>query len=90
MAGKQHKNLLGRMVEVTWDDPTAWTNEDLRDTKLSRCISWGILREARSDYIVLQTAKYESSALGDFTTINVGCVVNVKVYRPRRHLPESD
>ena len=79
--GKKYKKLVGKMVEVDWKDPTGFVNESLREVKLSKCTSIGILREIKEDYIILQTSKYEDSESGDYTSINKGCITALREYR---------
>jgi len=82
MAGRKYKRLEGKMVEVEWEDPSGFINEELSDVKLSKCTSWGILKEAKSNCIILQTSKYKDSESGDYTTINNGCITALRAYQP--------
>ena len=43
-AGRRYKRLIGKMVEVDWKDPTGFVNENLREVRVSKCTSIGILR----------------------------------------------
>ena len=82
MAGRKYSKLLGKMVEVEWEDPSGYINENLRDVKLSKCTSWGLLKELKKNCIILQTSKYEDSESGDYTTINTGCITALRAYQP--------
>ena len=79
--GRKCKKLVGKMVEVDWKDPTGFVNENLREVKLSKCTSTGILREIKEDYVILQTSKYEDSESGDYTSITIGCITALREYR---------
>ena len=79
--GRKYKKLVGKMVEVDWKDPTGFVNENLREVKLSKCTSTGILREIKEDYVILQTSKYEDSESGDYTSITIGCITALREYR---------
>ena len=79
--GRKYKKLIGKMVEVDWKDPTGFVNENLREVKLSKCTSIGILREIKEDYIILQTSKYEDSESGDYISITMGCITALREYK---------
>ena len=78
--GRRYKRLMGKMVEVDWKDPTGFVNENLREVKVTKCTSIGILREVKEDYIILQTSKYENSESGDYTAIALGCITALREY----------
>lgn len=80
-AGRRYKRLIGKMVEVDWKDPTGFVNENLREVRVSKCTSIGILREIKEDYIILQTSKYEDSESGDYTSITIGCITALREYK---------
>jgi hypothetical protein len=87
MAGKGYSSLIGRMVTCEWDDPSGFINEYLKDARLSKCTTWGILKEVREDCVVIQTSRYEecpkceTSEHGDYTVVALGCVTALRVYK---------
>jgi len=84
MAGTRYKKLMGKMVEVEWEDPCGYIGEDLREVELAKCVSWGILKESKENSVILQTSKYEDSESGDYTIINTGCITALRAYSPHK------
>ena len=86
MGGAAYKKLSGKMVECVWADPSGFINEDLSEVRLSKCTTWGILKEVRGDCIVIQTSSYEgalspNSEHGDYTVITKGCITTLREYK---------
>ena len=87
MAGRKDSKLIGKMVSCEWDDPSGFINEYLNDAKLSKCTTWGILKEVKEDCVVIQTSRYEgckdceTSEHGDYTVVALGCITALRVYK---------
>jgi len=68
------KSYLQKRVAVTWDDPSAYINEDLSEVKLSECISEGTLVVLDKERLILRTSLYTGSEVGDYTIIHPSLV----------------
>lgn len=73
------KKWIGKIVAVTWLDPSGYINSDLSEVKLSPCVSIGILICADAEKVILRTSKYDDSNVGDYTVIVRGCCVDFKL-----------
>jgi len=72
-------NLFGKRVSVTWLDTQGFINEDLADVILAECKSEGTLLGFDKEKLILRTALYTGTPIGDYTAIAVGCVVEVSL-----------
>jgi hypothetical protein len=72
-------NLFGKRVSVTWLDTQGFINEDLADVILAECKSEGTLLWFDKEKLILRTALYTGTSIGDYTAIAVGCVVEVSL-----------
>ena len=67
------KSWIGKIVSVTWLDPSGFINADISEVKLSICVSVGTLISANEEVVILRTAKYIDSDVGDYSIIVRGC-----------------
>lgn len=74
------KSWIGKMVIVTWEDPSGFINSDLSEVKLSTCESMGILISFDAHRLILRTSKYEGSDVGDYTAITMGCCSEIRLF----------
>ena len=73
------KKWIGKIVAVTWLDPSGFINSDLSEVKLSPCVSIGTLICADDEKVVLRTAKYSDSNVGDYSVIVRGCCTDFRL-----------
>jgi len=73
------KKWIGKIIAVTWHDPTGFINSDITEVKLSPCVSIGILICADNEKVILRTAKYADSTVGDYSVIARGCCTDFKL-----------
>jgi|TARA_Y100000310_G_C20701549_1_gene830415 hypothetical protein len=73
------KSWIGKIVAVTWLDPSGFINSELAEVKLSSCVSIGTLICADEKKVILRTAKYLDSDVGDYSIITRGCCTRFEV-----------
>ena len=68
------KSYINRRCSITWDDPSAFINDDLSEVKLSECVSEGTLVVLDKERLILRTSLYTGSQVGDYTIIHPSLV----------------
>jgi len=70
---------IGSRIKITWDDVCAFTNQELRTVKPSRCWTEGILVKATKDMIVVASSQYDDQETGDYTVFpRNGYIVSIR------------
>lgn len=70
---KPLKSWVGKIVSVTWSDPSGYINSELSEVKLSVCVSIGTLISYDDEKVILRSSKYEGSDVGDYSILATGC-----------------
>lgn len=73
------ESLKGSRVCVTWMDPAGYINSELNEVELAECKSEGIVAGIDSQMVVIRSAVYTGTETGDYTSIPIGCITEVKV-----------
>tara|TARA_R100001086_G_C11698815_1_gene220779 strand:+ start:194 stop:469 length:276 start_codon:yes stop_codon:yes gene_type:complete len=91
MAGKTFKkrfpkSWVGKMVEVEWLDPAGYVQSELSRVKPCLCITNGILKSIRRDYIIVCSGYYPDDGkdpIVDATAITRGCVIKITLVQQK-------
>jgi len=79
---KVAKELIGKLVKITWDDPQSeirTTLKEFLEKPLAQFESYGIIRHIGKTYVILSSEKEVNGEVEDLTSLHKQLIKKVKV-----------